>query len=73
MKNLLTTGKAARSLGISVCSLRRYRDIVGGFLKKDEHWFSGAYENSPIRWDIEKCHEIISNRNKITNSTSHDS
>ena len=71
MEKLLTTGKAARLLGISVCSLRRYRDIVGGFLKKDEHWFSGAYENSPIRWDIEKCHEIISNRNKITNSTYH--
>jgi|LUMA01.1.fsa_nt_gb hypothetical protein len=71
MEKLLTTGKAARTLGISVCSLRRYRDIVGGFLKKDEHWFSGAYENSPMRWDIQKCHETISNRNKITNSTSY--
>ncbi len=73
MKKLLTTGKAARTLGISQDTLRRYRDIVGGFLKVDEHWFSGAYENSPIRWDIEKCHEIISNRNKITNLASNDS
>ena len=61
---LLKTADAGRYLGVSVQSLRRYRDVEGGFLVENEDWFSSAYENSPIRWNVEKCKEAFSKRHK---------
>ena len=61
---LLKTADAGRYLGVSVQSLRRYRDVEGGFLVENEDWFSGAFENSPIRWNVEKCQEAFSKRRK---------
>ena len=61
---LLTTGNAAGVLGVSNKTLRRYRDIEGGFLIQDKEWFYGAFDNSPIRWDINKCKEALSKRRK---------
>ena len=61
---LLKTADAARYLGVSVQSLRRYRDVEDGFLVENEDWFSGAFENSPIRWNVESCKEAFSKRRK---------
>jgi hypothetical protein len=61
---LLRTELAARILGVSTKTLRRYRDLEGGFLVQDKHWFSGAFDNSPIRWDIDKCKEDLAKRRK---------
>ena len=61
---LLTTGSASGVLGVSTKTLRRYRDLEGGFLIKDKDWFTGAFDNSPIRWDINKCKEALSKRRK---------
>ena len=61
---LLTTGNAAGVLGVSNKTLRRYRDIEGGFLIQDKEWFYGAFDNSPIRWDINRCKEALSKRRK---------
>ena len=61
---LLRTELAARILGVSTKTLRRYRDLEGGFLVQDKHWFSGAFDNSPIRWDIEKCEEALAKRRR---------
>ena len=61
---LLSTGSAAGVLGVSTKTLRRYRDLEGGFLIQDEDWFNGAFDNSPIRWDINRCKEALSKRRK---------
>ena len=47
--NLLGTANTAAILGVSTKTLRRYRDLEGGFLIQDKDWFFGAYDNSPIR------------------------
>ena len=62
--NLLGTANTAAILGVSTKTLRRYRDLEGGFLVQDKHWFSGAFDNSPIRWDIEKCREALAKRRR---------
>ena len=61
---LLSTGSAAGVLGVSSKTLRRYRDIEDGFLIQDKDWFYGAFDNSPIRWDINRCKESLSKRRK---------
>jgi hypothetical protein len=61
---LVKTGSAAPILGVSVQTLRSYRDLQGGFLIEGKHWFSGAFKNSPIRWDIDKCKEALAKRRK---------
>ena len=61
---LVKTGSAAPILGVSVQTLRAYRDLQGGFLIEGKHWFSGAFDNSPIRWDIEKCREALAKRRR---------
>ena len=61
---LLITGSAAGVLGVSTKTLRRYRDLEGGFLIQDKDWFNGAFDNSPIRWDINMCKEALSKRRK---------
>ena len=58
------TGSAAPILGVSVQTLCAYRDLQGGFLIEGKHWFSGAFDNSPIRWDIDKCKEALAKRRK---------
>ncbi len=58
------TGTTAAMLGVSTKTLRRYRDVEGGFLIQDKDWFNGAYDNSPIRWDVEKCRHALANRRK---------
>ena len=63
-QTLLKTADASRSLGVSTKTLRPYRDLEGGFLVQDKHWFSGAFDNSPIRWDIEKCREALAKRRR---------
>ena len=61
---LLTTANTARRCGVSTKTLRRYRDLEGGFLIQDKDWFNGAFDNSPIRWDINRCKEALSKRRK---------
>ena len=63
-QKLLKTADASRYLGVSTKTLRRYRDLEGGFLVQDKEWFSGAFDNSPIRWDIEKCEEALAKRRR---------
>ena len=62
--NLLGTANTATILGVSTKTLRRYRDLEGGFLIQDKDWFYGAFDNSPIRWDINRCKKALSKRRK---------
>ena len=61
---LLATASAASVLGVSTKTLRRYRDLEGGFLVQDKDWFFGAYDNSPIKWDIKRCKKACTTRRK---------
>ena len=61
---LKTTGNAAGILGVSTKTLRRYRDLEGGFLIQDKDWFYGAFDTSPIRWEINRCKKALSKRRK---------
>ena len=63
-QKLLKTADASRILAVSTKTLRRYRDMEGGFLIQDKDWFFGAFDNSPIRWDINRCKEALSKRRK---------
>ncbi len=38
-QKLLKTADASRYLGVSTKTLRRYRDLEGGFLVQDKEWF----------------------------------
>lgn len=54
----LPTGKAARALGISADTLKRYalRDEI---LIEGTHWRRGPHRNSPITWNISACEEVL--------------
>ena len=63
-QKLHKTADASRILAVSTKTLRRYRDMEGGFLIQDKDWFFGAYANSPIRWNLESCKKALANRRK---------
>ena len=49
----LPTKAAADALGISTDTLKRKREICGGFLEAGHHWCAGATPNSPMTWCVE--------------------
>ena len=51
----LPTSRAALALGRSADTLKRKRDIQGGFLEQGYHYCFGDSPNSPITWHIERC------------------
>jgi hypothetical protein len=61
---LLGTSSTSAILGVSTKTLRRYRDMEGGFLIQDKDWFFGAFANCPIRLDLERCKQALANRRK---------
>ena len=63
-QKLYKTADASRILAVSTKTLRRYRDMEGGFLIQGKDWFFGAYDNSPIRWDLERCKKSLATRRK---------
>lgn len=66
----LSTGRAARALGLSIDTLKRYtkRDE---FLIEGQHFRRGPYRNSPLVWNIQACEEAIRwrGRNARNNTT----
>ena len=58
----LTTRQAARLLGISEWSLRRYADVEKGFLIEGEHFKKGPYRTSKTAWHMEKIKEAMEKR-----------
>ena len=60
----LATGPAARALGCSINTLKRYarRDE---FLIDGTHWRRGAYPNSPWVWNVPACQEAIRRQGRL--------
>ena len=55
MNNIVKTPEACQRLGRSKSTLLRYIDA--GVLIPGEHFFRGAFRNSPITWDIAACQQ----------------
>lgn len=55
----LPTKAAADALGISTDTLKRKRDIRGGFLEAGRHWCAGPTKNSPMTWCVERCRQAF--------------
>jgi len=51
----LPTPLAIHALGYSAKTLKRYRDIDGGFLVAGRHWSYGPTNASAISWNITAC------------------
>lgn len=51
----LPTPLASDALGYSAKTLKRYRDIDGGFLVAGRHWAFGPTGSSAISWNITEC------------------
>ena len=58
----LPTKAAADALGISTDTLKRKREICGGFLEAGHHWCAGATPNSPMTWCVERCRQALHER-----------
>ena len=62
----LPTPDAARTLGVSVTTLKRYRDANGGFLEAGTHYAFGAFPNSPIAWNVDACRAAMHRRGQLS-------
>lgn len=61
--NWLDASSAARALGIAPCTLKRKRDINGGFLEAGKHYrFKTDATNSPAFWDVETIRQLLHER-----------
>ena len=49
----IPTTAAARALGVSPRTLKRYGHQESGFLIPGVHWAAGPFANSPSTWDVE--------------------
>lgn len=61
-RNWLPSPEAARALGISNRTLKRYGNPETGFLIPGVHWVAGPYANSPCLWDVEACRAVLHHR-----------
>lgn len=64
LNSWLPTGLAARTLGVSADSLKRYADR-DGFLVEGKHWRRGVHHNSPRLWNLELCVDALAYRGRI--------
>jgi hypothetical protein len=53
---------AARALGVSPRTLKRYGHPDTGFLMPGVHWIAGPFANSTTRWDVEACRDVLHHR-----------
>ena len=58
----LSTREAARALGISEWSLRRYANADTGFLLEGKHFKKGRYRTSKTAWHMEQVKEAMENQ-----------
>ena len=55
----LPTKAAADALGMSTDTLKRKREICGGFLKAGHHWCACSTRNSPLKFCVEMCRQAF--------------
>ena len=59
----LETTEAAQALNVHPCTLKRRRDISGGFLESGTHYrFKTDAKNSPMLWDVAAISQLFHER-----------
>ena len=59
----LDTTKAAQALDISPFTLKRRRDVDGGFLEAGKHYrYKTPASNSAILWDVDSVRDLFHER-----------
>ena len=64
MTSYYKSPRAAGMLGFSVDTLKRLREIKGGFLQHGIHYRSGLHKNTPLTWNVELIAEELSQRGR---------
>ena len=67
----LLTREAARALGISKWSLRRYANAETGFLLEGKHFKKGRYRTSKTAWHMELVKEAMEHQGYLFFSEIH--
>ena len=58
----MRTGDAACQLGVSSDTLKRRRDVAGGFLENGTHYNPGPSRNSTITWHVDRVRDAFNQR-----------
>ena len=58
----MRTGDAAYQLGVSSDTLKRRREVSGGFLENGQHYCLGPSKNSPIIWHVDRVGHAFNQR-----------
>ena len=58
----MRTGDAADQLGISPDTLKRRREVNGGFLENKIHYNLGPSRNSTIVWHVDRIRDAFNQR-----------
>ena len=58
----MRTGDAAYHLGVSSDTLKRRREVSGGFLENGTHYNLGPSRNSRIVWNVPAVREAFNQR-----------
>ena len=68
----LPTTAAAAALGCSACTLKRKRDVNGGFLEAGKHYCVGPELNSAIVWRVDAVREALHYRGMLVRAGQRD-
>ena len=58
----MRTGDAAYQLGVSSDTLKRRREVSGGFLESGQHYCLGPSRNSTITWHVDRIRDAFNQR-----------
>ena len=58
----MRTGDAAYHLGVSSDTLKRRREVSGGFLENGQHYCLGPSKNSTITWHVDRIRDAFNQR-----------
>ena len=58
----MRTGDAAYQLGVSSDTLKRHREVNGGFLENKVHYNLGPSRNSTITWQVDRIRDAFNQR-----------
>ena len=58
----MRTGDAAYHLGVSSDTLKRRREVSGGFLENGTHYALGPSKNSTITWHVDRIRDAFNQR-----------
>ena len=58
----MRTRDASEQLGVSSDTLKRRREVSGGFLENGQHYCLGPSKNSTITWHVDRIRDAFNQR-----------